>query len=128
MKPLNHRLWKLVYLLAIWTGLELGASVHCQSLDCSHDNTTIEYYDNMRSLPGYVTNIEGTEVTIKIADKHTVVTRTFHLTDQTQFYSEHEMKATLVDRTYFEKHKDGCWVVRYCAHCRAAYRLIKVEV
>src|ERR1044072_3282220 len=120
---LNHRLWKLIYLLAIWIGLELGMTVHGQSIDCQHDDTSIEYYDNMRTLPGAVTDLQGTEITFQSRDKYVVVTRTFHLTDSTRFFIEKQMKATPVNRTYFDKHHDGCWVARYCAHCRAVFLL-----
>jgi|ERR1051325_8542125 hypothetical protein len=129
LKPLNHRLFKLILLLAIWAGLELGMTLHghSQTIDCNHDNDSIEYYDNMRTLPGAVSDLKGTEVTLRAADKHTVVVRTFHLTDKTKFFTERAMIATPVDRTYFESHLQGCWVVRYCAHCRVAYKLIRME-
>jgi hypothetical protein len=163
-KPLNHKLWKLVYLLAIWAGLELGMSVRAetvnqitqkptveyqwpveryidqfyymrdllgvsyQTTDCKHDTATIDYFDNLRLIPGYITELRGTEITLKTMDKTRVEVRTFFLTDQTKFYSEKNMKATPVDRAYLETHKDGCWIIRYCAHCRTAYKLIRVEV
>jgi hypothetical protein len=166
MKPLNHRLWKIIYLLSIWVGLELGMTLQAlgetvnritpkpvveytwrvldyadhfyymkdllgvsyQTIDCKHDTATIDYFDNLRILPGYVVEIRGTEVTMKTQDKHRVEVRTFFLTDDTRYFYEKSMKASQVDRAYLESHKDGCWVVRYCAHCRVAYKLIRVEV
>lgn len=125
-KPLNHKRWTLIYLLTILLSLMFAPYGHSQTLDCNHE-PSIEYFDNMRTLPGYVTQLEGTEVTLKTADKHAVVVRTFHLTDHTEFYTEKAMQAHSVDRTYFESHKDGCWVVRYCAHCRVAFKMIRME-
>jgi hypothetical protein len=164
VKPLNHRLWKLIYLLAIWAGLELGATIHAetvnqipapkpiveyswpveryvdhfyymkdllkvsyQTIDCNHE-PSIDYYDNLRLIPGTITNVRDSEITLKTADKFQVVVRTFHLTDQTRFFTEKNMVAKVVDRAYLESHKDGCWMVRYCAHCRVAYKLVRVEV
>jgi hypothetical protein len=128
-QPVNHHLWRVLFLLAMWAGLELGATLHghCQTIDCSHDTATIEYYDNLRILPGFITEISGTEVTFKIADKKQVVVRTFHLTDQTQFFTEKNLVAHPVDRAYFEKHKQECWVIRYCTHCHQIYKLVGVE-
>jgi hypothetical protein len=166
LKPMNHRLFKLVLLLAFWVGLEISMTighaevvhsmpaskpvveyswpvlanidhwlymksligVSFQTTDCNHNADSIDYYDNLRMMPGYVLSIQGVDVTLRTADKHTVVVRTFHLTDQTLFFTEKAMQAHSVDRTYFETHKDGCWVARYCAHCRIVYKLIKVEV
>lgn len=162
---MNHRLFKLILLLAFWAGMELSMTfahaeisqpkppkpiveyswpvlryadhfyhmrnllgVSYQTTDCNHDNESIEYFDNLRTLPGYVIQLEGVEVTLRTADKHQVVVRTFHLTDTTEFYTEKAMQAHAVDRMYFEKHQQGCWVVRYCAHCRVAYKLIRMEV
>jgi hypothetical protein len=165
-KPRNKTIWKIIYLLSIWAGLELGMTlahaetvnlvptpkpvveytwrieeyvdhfyymrdllgVSYQTIDCQHDNATIDYFDNLRLLPGYITEIRGTEVTMKTQDKHRVEVRTFFLTDDTRYFYEKSMKASQVDRAYLESHKDGCWVVRYCAHCRVAYKLIRVEV
>jgi hypothetical protein len=157
-------MWKIIYLLSIWAGLELGMSIAraetvnlvpapkpvveyinpiekeldrfeywkytmkvSQTIDCNHE-LSIDYFDNLRILPGYIIDLRGTEVTIRTADKFRTEVRTFHLTDQTKFYTEKNLKATETTRAYLESHKDGCWVVRYCAHCRVAYKLIRVEV
>jgi len=127
MKRLNHKRWTLIYLLSILLSLMFAPHSHSQSIDCQHDDTSIEYYDNMRTLPGAVTDLQGTEITFQSRDKYVVVTRTFHLTDSTRFFIEKQMQATPVNRTYFDKHHDGFWVARYCAHCRAVFLLIKVE-
>jgi hypothetical protein len=127
-KPIVEYSWPVESYIDHWLYMKSLIGVSYQTTDCNHNGDSIDYYDNLRFLPGYVLSIEGTEVTLRTADKHGVTVRTFHLTDQTLFFTEKKLVATPVDRTYFESHKDGCWVVRYCAHCRVAYKLIRVEV
>lgn len=70
--PPNVDKFKRVANLVFWLLLFLGLLLFVAKADfCNHNPSTVEFWEeNYRQIPGYVTRVEGKEVTVVSRDKN----------------------------------------------------------